>query len=907
MNSLARQYIFNKIERDFQYNIIEVIDTPKFDDCENNPWSKLCNQLSNGMMSIIGHINSNDLDWLSAFCSTYQIPFLNLNNNNNHLRNNFSISLMPDILPALISLIRRYQITQLVYIYDDIAGAHRLKQLIQIQTSNIIQNLNIISRYLDNPDDSYELLQSIEIISHTEVHTLSSIYLNSNIQHRYIVLDFQAFDTYRIMLDKIKHRSMTTSNYHYILLTLDAKQLDMTYFRYGGVNVTFFTLPSYYNQQTNENYIDLLKKENLFFVESLLLADAWETLLRTINHMLNSTDDVYEQLKVFQQEKFSNKLIQHVDCQDNYNQALSLGKIYFEHLIKANFQGLTGNVQFSNVTGQRINYTFDVYRVAGSNMPKHIGFFRAPDILEVADNVSYPSRMSFHNHTRLIVTIFDEPFVMLKKTPNDTLTERNIPHGTILDPSRLEGFCVELAYALCHDRLKFPYKFLIETKYGEEIEKGIWDGMVGALINRDADLAIASLTINGAREKVVDFSKPFIDLGISIMISKPEKEKPGVFSFMDPLAKEIWICVIVSYLFVSGILFFISRFSPYEWYYENESDLIPRNKFSLHNALFFSFAAFMHQGVDLLPRSISGRVVTSAWWFFSLILVSSYTANLAAFLTIEKLVPPVETVEELAKQTDIRYGTLKGGSTMAFFNKSTLTTFKRMWDFMQQHQDDVFVSSNSEGIEKVRQSKGKFAFLLESTLNEYVNERNPCDTMRIGENIDAKGYGIATPLGSDLREAINIAVLELTESGLLERLKQKWYYERSECTSLGSKDSKQSTPLNLANVAGMFYVLIIGLGSSMVIAFIEFLFKAKHDSKRFNQNIRDVMRRNLRISITGIDFDEKLHKDECWPLKQQELISSSSPSRNIHHNERTPTTTHKLHLKKTNNDKDIIF
>ena len=265
-----------------------------------------------------------------------------------------------------------------------------------------------------------------------------------------------------------------------------------------------------------------------------------------------------------------------------------------------------------------------------------------------------------------------------------------------------------------------------------------------------------------------------------------------------------------------------------------------------------------------------GRVVTSAWWFFSLILVSSYTANLAAFLTVEKLVTPIETVEDLAKQTEIRYGSVKGGSTMALFNKSTLTTFKRMWNFMQQHKDDVFVTSNREGIEKVRRSKGKYAFLLESTLNEYVNERLPCDTMRIGENIDAKGYGIATPLGSDLRETINIAVLELTESGFLERLKQKWYYERSECNNIGGKDSKQSTALNLANVAGMFYVLIIGLGMAMFIAFFEFLIKAKLDAMRLNKNICDIMRRNLRISITGIDFDEKQQGVDYWPLQQKQ-------------------------------------
>ncbi len=297
-----------------------------------------------------------------------------------------------------------------------------------------------------------------------------------------------------------------------------------------------------------------------------------------------------------------------------------------------------------------------------------------------------------------------------------------------------------------------------------------------------------------------------------------------------------------------------------------------------------------------------GRVVTSAWWFFSLILVSSYTANLAAFLTVEKLVTPIESVQDLAKQSEILYGTVRGGSTMAFFNKSTSPTFKHMWNVMQQHKDEVFVSSNREGIEKVRLLKGKYAFLLESTANEYVNERLPCDTMRVGENIDAKGYGIATPLGSDLREAINIAVLELTESGFLQLLKQKWYYERSECTNVGAKDSKQSQALNLANVAGMFYVLIGGLGAAMVIAFLEFLFKAKIDSTRLKQNIRDVMRRNLRISITGIDFDEKLQNPDYWPLQQ--------PQQKIDH-ERTRTVMSTLDVPKkeeTNGEqKDILF
>ena len=64
---------------------------------------------------------------------------------------------------------------------------------------------------------------------------------------------------------------------------------------------------------------------------------------------------------------------------------------------------------------------------------------------------------------------------------------------------------------------------------------------------------------------------------------------------------------------------------------------------------------------------MSGRIVASAWSLFTLILISSYTANLAAFLTIERMHTPIESVEELAAQSEIKYGTIESGSTLAFF------------------------------------------------------------------------------------------------------------------------------------------------------------------------------------------------------------------------------------------------
>ncbi|MEQ2165142.1 Glutamate receptor ionotropic, kainate 4, partial [Goodea atripinnis] len=54
-------------------------------------------------------------------------------------------------------------------------------------------------------------------------------------------------------------------------------------------------------------------------------------------------------------------------------------------------------------------------------------------------------------------------------------------------------------------------------------------------------------------------------------------------------------------------------------------------------------------------------------WAFTLIIISSYTANLAAFLTVQRMEVPIESVDDLADQTAIEYGTMHGGSTMTFF------------------------------------------------------------------------------------------------------------------------------------------------------------------------------------------------------------------------------------------------
>ena len=73
-----------------------------------------------------------------------------------------------------------------------------------------------------------------------------------------------------------------------------------------------------------------------------------------------------------------------------------------------------------------------------------------------------------------------------------------------------------------------------------------------------------------------------------------------------------------------------------------------------------------------------------------------------------------------------------------------------MWAVMTMSEPSAFVSSTEEGAERVRH--GKYAFLGDSTAIDYINARAPCDTMTVGSTFNIRGYGIATPIGSDLRQ-----------------------------------------------------------------------------------------------------------------------------------------------------------
>ena len=87
------------------------------------------------------------------------------------------------------------------------------------------------------------------------------------------------------------------------------------------------------------------------------------------------------------------------------------------------------------------------------------------------------------------------------------------------------------------------------------------------------------------------------------------------------------------------------------------------------------------------------------------------------------------------------------------------------------------MGGNTEGVEKVEEADGMYAFFMESAAIDYLVERR-CKLSQVGGLLDSKGYGIATSRGTPYKEYLDHAILKLMEGGVLHKLKIKWWKQK---------------------------------------------------------------------------------------------------------------------------------
>ncbi|XP_045912797.1 probable glutamate receptor [Micropterus dolomieu] len=404
---------------------------------------------------------------------------------------------------------------------------------------------------------------------------------------------------------------------------------------------------------------------------------------------------------------------------------------------------------------------------------------------------------------------------------------------TMSKGSELEGYCIDLITELSK-KLGFKYKLHLvkDSRYGAMDPSGNWNGMIGEIIRGEADLAVAPLTLTAVREQYVDMTTPFMQTGIGFILSKDLATEESTFSLLSPFSTDMWIGVLIAFLLTGLCIFLVGRISPTEWAEPDTEE----HSFTLLHSFWYITGALTLQGAGPHPKAVSGRLVSAIWWLFAVLLLACYFGNFNSMLRSNDKHVTIKSFEDLANQDVMDYGTFESGSTMLFFKNSNNPVYRRMYQHMERKKS--YVSTMEEGVRRTQE--GNFAFIGEAVSLDLAVARY-CKLTRSQEVIGMRAYSIAAPVGSPLVKNLTMAILQLSESGELTYLRDKWW--ASSC--VGANKAHPSKALQPHDLRGLFLILGLGLGVGLLLALLEILSMARNQAKDSKKSCCSVLTSEL--------------------------------------------------------------
>ncbi|XP_018367721.1 PREDICTED: glutamate receptor ionotropic, kainate 2-like [Trachymyrmex cornetzi] len=802
----AIQQMFESSVRDVNQHrhedqeLSNVFFIPETEQIEGDPFevsSKVCDLLDVGIVGVFGPQEKVIAEHVQSICDIIEVPHISV-------REDLDQSFQPrgiglNLYPHVNSLSRIYNqlVTELKWksfaiLYENTDSLIRLRLLLKRWDAH---GSSVFIYHLGYEPNYRQTMQEIKA---------------SNIEN--IIIDC-SYEILEEVLKQAQQVGILSDKYKVIVTSLDLQTLDLEPYQFSGVNFTGIrlidpenpTVLQIVNRHKNEWGLD---DPSQLRVEHALMYDAVQLFARAFKQLKDATKGNIKKLLC--------------DGNSRWEHGLSLSNF----MRSTETRGLTGLVKFDR-DGLRSNIELDIVHLTENGLIK-IGEWNSTAgeniewLSDVGTQKSEFPKLNIQNKTFIVLISLTHPYGMIKESMI-----------TLSGNERYEGFAVDVIQEISQI-LEFNYTLQVESDYGS-MKDGAWSGMLGKIMADEADLAITDLTITSQRATYFDFTTPIMNLGISILYKRPTKAPPSLFSFLSPFSNDVWIYLIGAYVIVSLLLYIIGRICPAEWSnpypcIEEPEEL--ENQFSFKNAFWFAIGAIMQQGSEIAPIGISTRMVASCWWFFCLIMVSSYTANLAAFLTVETVTSPFDNVDELVKKKTIKYGAKRKGATLNFFGGSNISIYAEMYKYMMENENDVLVAENDDGLNKVKNED--YAFLMESASIEYMTERN-CDVTQVGGLLDEKGYGIAMKKYSPYLHNINSAVLMLSERGIIQQIKTKWWTQKrggGKCTESAGGGSAER--LGLDNVGGVFLVLTVGVALSCVYTMFELLWDVARTSIREN-------------------------------------------------------------------------
>ncbi|KAK2820612.1 hypothetical protein Q5P01_023571 [Channa striata] len=447
----------------------------------------------------------------------------------------------------------------------------------------------------------------------------------------------------------------------------------------------------------------------------------------------------------------------------------------------------------------------------------------------------WPRHGSFLEHVSdnrhlTVATLEEHPFVMVENVDPGTGTcvrntvpcrrhsnnsEGIIGHSESYTKLCCKGFCIDILKKLSRT-IKFSYDLYLVTngKHGKLV-RGIWNGMIGEVVYGRANMAIGSLTINEERSEIIDFSVPFVETGISVMVAR-SNGTVSPSAFLEPYSPAVWVMMFVMCLTVVAVTVFVFEyFSPVGYNRSLVSAKTPGGPtFTIGKSVWLLWGIVFNNSVPIEnPKGTTSKIMVLVWAFFAVIFLASYTANLAAFMIQEQYIDTVSGLSDKKFQKPqehyppFRFGTVPNGSTERNIRSNYPDMHTHMMKYNQKSVEDALESLKTGKLD---------AFIYDAAVLNYMAGKDEgCKLVTIGSGkvFATTGYGIALQKDSRWKRLIDLALLQFLGDGDTQRLETVWL--SGICQN--EKNEVMSSKLDIDNMAGVFYMLLVAMGLSLLV------------------------------------------------------------------------------------------
>ncbi|OMO89096.1 Ionotropic glutamate receptor [Corchorus olitorius] len=498
-------------------------------------------------------------------------------------------------------------------------------------------------------------------------------------------------------------------------------------------------------------------------------------------------------------------------------------------LSTTDFKGLTGDIHFVN--GQLESSVFEIVNVNGDG-ERRVGFWTPESglvrelnmahssinangkpnlgpIIWPGDTTSPPKGWEIPTNgkkLRIGIPVTDgfNEFVKVAWDPNSH-TAISVT-GYSIDV--FDAVMAAMPYAVTYEYIPFA------TPDGKSA--GTYNDLIFQVYNGKYDLAVGDTTIVSNRSRFVDFTLPYTESGVSMIVPIRDKKRKNAWVFLRPLTWDLWVTSACFFVFIGFVVWVLEHRI-------NEEFRGPPT-YQAGTSFWFSFSTMVFAHREKVVSNLA-RFVVIIWCFVVLILTQSYTASLTSLLTVQQLQPTVTDINELLKKK-VRVGFQQGSFVEGMlkglkFSESQIVKYKNT-----EELHDLFTKGSANGGIAAAFDEIPYMKLF---LAKYCSKYTTMDP-----TFKTDGFGFAFPRGSPLVADVSRAILNVTQGEKMKQIEDAWFQKGSSCPDPNTLIS--SNNLGVESFWGLFLIAGVASISALIIFVVMFLYKQRHVLSRFDPN-----------------------------------------------------------------------